>query len=444
MTIDFAKRVHDHSYRLDPIVRDLADVDFYKFSMCQQIHARHYNTHVTFGLKNRTADVRLAEVIDLHELKAQLDHVRGLRFSKSFLIWLRGQSFYGRVGIFNKSFIDFLATLQLPDYELGVDHNTGQFTFHTTGRWCEVMWWETIVMCIVNELRYRALMREMPRSTLDIIYARAKVKLYAKLEKLADLDGLNISDFGTRRRHSFLWQRHAVLTAAEVLGKKFSGTSNVLLAYEHDFEAIGTNAHELPMVLTALADDDHALKNAQYKVLENWQLDYSDNMLVFLPDTYGTTQFLRDAPEFINQWRGARPDSKEPIEGGEELIQFWKNRGLDPLTKMVVFSDGLDVAIQNFNPNGADIPTIHAHFEGKVGRAYGWGTMLTNDFLGCVPKTPDLLKPISLVCKAVAADGRPTVKLSDNPSKATGPAEEISRYLKVFGAEGQNPQITLV
>lgn len=443
--IDFAKRVHDHSYKLDPIIRCLEDEDFYKFSMCQQIHMRHFNTVVAFGLKNRSADVRLADIISESELREQLDHARTLRFSKSFLIWLRGQTFYGREGIFKQPFIDFLARLQLPEYELNVDREAGQFHFRARGRWCEVMWWETIAMRIVNELRYRALMREMPRSTLDIIYSRAKVKLYAKLERLAELDELNLSDFGTRRRHSFLWQQHAVQTAAEVLGKKFSGTSNVLLAYRHGLEAIGTNAHELPMVLAAMAgNDDVKLKAAQYQVLQDWQTDYRDNMLIFLPDTFGTTQFLRNAPQFINFWRGARPDSKEPIAGGEELITFWKNRCLDPMKKMIVFSDGLDVAIPGHEPNGADIPTIHRHFDGKVGRAYGWGTMLTNDFLGCVPKSPDLLKPISLVCKVTEANGRPTVKLSDNPTKATGPKDEIERYLRVFGAEGQKEKEVLV
>ena len=436
--MDFAGRAWDHSFPMDPIVRTLLDTDFYKFLMGQMIWEKYFDQEVSFAFTNRTTSVRLAEIVDLAALREQLDHVRTLRFQTSELIWLRGQTFYGQRNMFSPAYVDFLRRLTLPDYELAADPETGQIVFRSHGRWAEVTFWEIHLLAIVNEMRNRAVLRTMGRSALDILYARAKVKLYAKLERLAGLDGLNLSDFGTRRRHGFLWQEHAVLTARELLGDAFTGTSNAFLAMKHGFEARGTNAHELPMALAALCPpgDDGCLRGAQYKVLQQWQTLYRGGLLIFLPDTFGTSQFLADAPSWVANWTGARPDSKPPIEGGEELIAFWQERGCDPAGKLIIFSDGMDVAIPGFEPNGSDIPTVHTHFNGRVRVGFGWGTMLTNDFLGCHPGDPAALKPLSLVCKLESANGHPAVKLSDNPGKAAGPADEVERYRRVFGSDG--------
>jgi nicotinate phosphoribosyltransferase len=340
--------------------------------------------------------------------------------------------------MFTPHFIDFLRRLRLPEYELSADPETGQIRFETHARWCEATFWEIPLLSIVNEMRNRALLKRMSRSRLDILYARAKVKLYAKLERLARLEPLNLTDFGTRRRHSFLWQEHCVLTAAEVLGKGFTGTSNAWLAMQHGLEAKGTNAHELPMGLAAICppEDDACLREAQYKVLQQWQNSYRGELLVFLPDTFGTTQFLEDAPQWVANWTGARPDSKPPIEAGEELIAFWERMAVDPAKKLIIFSDGMDVPLGGGDANGHDIVGVHEHFHGRVKLGFGWGTMLTNDFLGCDPQDGDVLKPISLVCKLVEANGHPAVKLSDNYAKAIGPADEVPRYRRVFGAAG--------
>jgi nicotinate phosphoribosyltransferase len=444
--MDFAHRAWDHSFPFDPIVRTLMDTDFYKILMAQMIHDKHFNDHATFALSNRTRDIRLAETIDMEELRVQLDHARTLRFEPNELIWLRGQTFYGQEGMFTPHFIDFLRRLRLPEYELSSDPETGQIVFRTHGRWCEVTFWEIPLLSIVNEMRNRALLKAMSRSRLDILYARAKVKLYAKLERLAALEDLNLTDFGTRRRHSFLWQEHCVLTAAEVLGTGFTGTSNAYLAMTHGLEAKGTNAHELPMGFAAMCppEDDSCLKEAQYKVLQQWQNSYHGELLVFLPDTFGTSQFLADAPQWVSNWTGARPDSKPPLEAGEELIAFWERMAVDPAKKLIIFSDGMDVALPGEPAGGSDIPAVYAHFNGRVRLGFGWGTMLTNDFLGCDPVGAETLKPISLVCKLVEANGHPAVKLSDNYRKVTGPAAELERYRRVFGAAGMAEAPTLV
>ena len=108
-------------------------------------------------------------------------------------------------------------------------------------------------------------------------------------------------------------------------------------------EAIGTNAHELPMVYAAVAEDDDALFEAQYTVLKDWAKMYGGNLLVVLPDCFGTTSFLSNAPDWVADWKGARPDSKSPIAAARELIDWWKERGRDPREKLVVLSDAMDV-----------------------------------------------------------------------------------------------------
>jgi nicotinate phosphoribosyltransferase len=457
--MDFAKRAYDHTFHFDPIVRSLLDVDFYKLLMQQFIWERYPNDHVKWKVTNRTKSVRIADEIDINELRAQLDHARTLRFQPNEIIWLRGQTFYGRQGIFSEGYLNTLVHYQLPEYELvsayeplGAEYPealkmykpTGQFELTFDGPWWMTTLWETIAMAIINELRTRSKMKLMNRSQIDITYARAKVKLYAKLEKLNTADGLNITDFGTRRRHSFLWQEHCVLTAKEVLGDKFTGTSNVYLAMKHGLEAKGTNAHELPMVFAALArknhpDDSEALRQSQYEVLRQWQNMYHQNLLVFLPDTFGTTQFLKAAPDWVCNWTGARPDSKDAFVAGEELIDYWNHHcGLTPeeaAEKLIVFSDGLDVEIDG-KANGTDIISLLNHFSGRAKIGFGWGTNLTNDFIDCCPFDGQLLKSISLVCKVYSANGQPAVKMSDNYEKATGPAEEVEIYRNTFGLEG--------
>lgn len=422
---DIATRAYNHSWRLDPIVRSLLDTDFYKLLMLQMIRHLHSDVEATFELINRTKSVRLADVIDESELRAQLDHARTVRFAKKELIWLAGNSFYGKAQMFSPDFIQWLADFRLPDYDLRKADGQYELRFH--GHWTHTTMWEIPALTIINELRSRTAMKGRGRFELDVLYARAKAKLWEKVERLNKLPDLVISDFGTRRRHGFLWQRWCVEALKEGLGERFIGSSNVLLAMDADLEAIGTNAHELPMVLAALAKDDAELATAPYRVLEDWRAHYGGNLLIALPDAFGTTAFLKNAPDWLAEWTGFRPDSAPPIEGGEQIIRWWQDKGQDPRSKLLIFSDGMDID---------SIEATYRHFHGRVRMSFGWGTNLTNDFRGCAPFDTDGLNPISLVCKVVEANGRPAVKLSDNPAKATGRPEEIARYLRVFGGAG--------
>ena len=422
--VDLATRVWNHRWKIDPIVRSLIDTDFYKLLMCQSIYRNRPQTQVEFSLLNRSRQIRLAELIDEGELREQLDHVRSLSLSRGESTWLRGNMFYGKRQMFRPDFMEWFEGLRLPPYHL--EKRDGQFELTFEGNWHEVMLWEIPALAVLMELRGRAVLQRLGRFELEVLYARAMTKLWEKITRLRAIDGLKIADFGTRRRHSFLWQDWSVQAMMEGLESRFIGTSNCLIAQRRDIEAIGTNAHELPMVYSALARTDEELARSPYQVLADWQEEHDGNLRIILPDTYGTEGFLRKAPDWLAAWTGIRIDSGDPARGAEVAIRWWQERGEDPRQKLVIFSDGLDVAM---------IEELHRQFAGRCKVSFGWGTMLTNDFSGLVPG--DALAPFSLVCKAVAADGRPTVKLSDNPNKAMGPAAEIERYKRVFGVGDQ-------
>jgi nicotinate phosphoribosyltransferase len=429
--VDIATRVWNHKWKIDPIVRSLIDTDFYKLLMCQSIFRNRPDTTVVFSLINRSSKVRLAELVDEGELREQLDHVRSLSLTRGESTWLRGNTFYGKRQMFRSDFMEFFEGLRLPAYHL--EKRDGQYELTFEGSWPEVMLWEIPALAVLMELRSRAVLNDMGRFELQVLYARAMTRLWEKIERLRAIDGLKIADFGTRRRHGFLWQDWCVQAMQEGLGSKFIGTSNCQIAKNRDVEAIGTNAHELPMVYSALAETDAALRQAPYDVLADWQEEHDGNLRIILPDTYGTEGFLKNAPDWLAGWTGIRIDSGDPATGAETAIRWWKDRGEDPTQKLVIFSDGLDVE---------KIEELHARFKGRVKVSFGWGTMLTNDFRGLV--ADDALAPFSLVCKALSADGRPTVKLSDNPAKAMGPADEIERYKRVFGVGAQPVQEVVV
>ncbi|MGP3696792.1 nicotinate phosphoribosyltransferase [Rhodobacter sp. NSM] len=422
--VDIATRVYNHKWKIDPIIRSLIDTDFYKLLMCQSVFRNRPDTVVRFSLINRTRSVRLAELIDEGELREQLDHIRTLRLSRGESTFLRGNTFYGKRQMFRHDFMEWLEGLQMPPYHL--EKRDGQYELTFEGKWPEVMLWEIPALAVLMELRSRAVLATMGRFELQVLYARAMTKLWEKIERLKTIERLKIADFGTRRRHSFLWQDWCVQAMIEGLGDAFTGTSNCLIAMRREVEAIGTNAHELPMVYSALATSEVELARAPYQVLADWHEEHDGNLRIILPDTYGTKGFLERAPDWLASWTGIRIDSGDPAQGAETAIRWWQSRGEDPRRKLVIFSDGLDVE---------KIEELHRQFNGRVKVSFGWGTMFTNDFRGLVKD--DALAPFSLVCKAVSADGRPTVKLSDNPLKAMGPADEVERYKRVFGVGEQ-------
>ena len=209
MNVNFAERAHNHNWKLDPIVRSLLDTDFYKFLMLQFIWKNFPRVTASSEITNRTVRVKLGERISAELLREQMDYVMRMRFQRSELVWLAGNTFYGVRQIFEPGFLDWLEHgFRLSDYE--VSEHEGQLVLRFSGLWTEVTMWEVYSLAIVSEMKTRAALAELNELELDVLYARAKTRLWDKIEKLRRVEGLRLSDFGTRRRHSFLWQEYCV------------------------------------------------------------------------------------------------------------------------------------------------------------------------------------------------------------------------------------------
>ena len=425
----FVEEARRNSSEFGAPVRSLMDIDFYKFTMGQVIWSKYPDVEVTFKLIIRDKDIPLGNVVSEDELRMSLDYVRDLTLSRTDLYYLRGMNLY-QLNMFKEEYLDFLRTFKLPPYCLV--RKDGEIELSFTGKWVEVSMWETIALAIVSELYYRSLMKKMSKTELELVYARAMDRISRKLEELQKHPRIRFADFGQRRRHSFLWQEWVIGLAKEMMGGQFVGTSNTWMAFHHDLSPSGTNAHEMPMVAVALAPDDDKVA-AQYEVLKVWEETYGQGLRIFLPDTYGSSQFLENAPDWLSGWKGLRQDSGDPISEGRMYTRWLRERGIDPKTKLMIPSDGLDLGT---------IRGIDQELGDEISLSFGWGSLLTNDFRGC--HANPLLRPFSMVCKIVEANGRPCVKLSNNIRKATGPLDEIRRYMNIFGYKGGTDQPVVV
>ena len=402
------------------LIGSLLDTDLYKLLMARWVLQQHPNVEVDFALVNRTRRVRLAEQLDLDQLRQELERIRALRLSGEEVAALAGVRVGGHE-VFPAPFREQLQKLRLPPFQLQVDNGQLQLSFR--GPWAAALLWEVPALAVITELRSRAVLRRLSDAEQQRLFEAARTRLDAKLERLAALEGLRLVEFGTRRRFSGAWQEQALLAARQRLGPDLLGTSNLQLALRHGLQPIGTNAHELPMVLAALAGSDAELADAPYRVLQQWQELYAPPLDIVLPDAFGTETFLHRAPAWVARWGGIRLDSGDPQALGEAVIAWWLAHGEDPTAKTLILSDGLDVEAME---------RLHIQFAGRVRLCFGWGTLLSNDFRGLLPD--NALAPLSLVCKAISANGRPTVKLSDTAGKTLGPAAEVVRYRRVFAA----------
>jgi nicotinate phosphoribosyltransferase len=323
--VDIATRVYNHKWKIDPIVRSLIDTDFYKLLMCQSVFRNKPDTTVTFSLINRSTDVPLARLIDEGELREQLDHIRSLSLSRGEHLDARQHVLWQAADV-PPDFMDWFEALRLPPYHLERVGDQYELTFE--GPWPEVMLWEIPALAVLMELRARAVLDRHGRFELQVLYARAMTKLWEKIERLRRLDALRIADFGTRRRHSFLWQDWCVQAMIEGLGEKFTGTSNCLIAKNRDLEAIGTNAHELPMVYAALAA---TMPRSPRRPMTCWPTgtrSMTATCASSCPTPTARRGFLDNAPDWLTGWTGIRIDSatrrralRSPSTGGNRAAR---------------------------------------------------------------------------------------------------------------------------
>jgi nicotinate phosphoribosyltransferase len=441
---DFVRRI-TRPERDDWIIRYRTDTDFYTFTTGNFIDHYHPDVDVTFDFINRHGHIPYAQIIDEGELRAQLDHVRTLKYTKTEIFYLRGMDVYGK-RMLREEYLDALKDSVAPPYEL--TWGKEQFTMQFPGTWRSSMEWELYGLPIVNELFVRTVMANMSEQDLRIMLGRAESKLYEKLRAIKSKPGLTVVDFGHRRRAMYLWQRHAIQMAMDILGSQF---------LEFGLEPKGTNSHQTQMVRAALANSDEELRMTPYRFLEDYGKLYTDKALrIMLPDTFGTRSFYRFMPKEMRkwvaeEWRGTRPDSGDLAHATEQYLHFLKSQDVNPMEdgnkKLTLPSDGNTVPF---------MLRFHEEYEKKIQCSFAWGTDFTNDLRGCHPRGDEravirgkrlhltwdeLLAPHSIVAKPTMANGRPCVKLSDNPNKATVPKDEVQRYLRVFGTEGRYDQV---
>lgn len=421
-----------------PIVRSRLEPDFYKFTMGQLIWRKYRGVETTFSFRNRTAKARLGRVLDVSELREQLDHARSLMFTNSELHYLRGTNEY-QDRMFDEGYLEFLRSLRLPDYDLEIRGDDLVLEF--TGSWAEVTYWETIALSIVNETYYRTLLRGLSKFEREAIHAEGVHRLRDKIRILRDRPDIIFSDFGTRRRFSSAWQHYIDETLRDELNRgefqgQFLGTSNTYAAMTTGVVPMGTAAHELPMIIAGMLDpgdpDPAWLRRAQRQVIDDWWEQYGWGLSIFLPDTFGTDFFFTVVTEDdLRRWKGVRWDSGDLFEFGERVIRAYEVAHVDPREKMLVPSDALDLPV---------ILEAQARFGARMRVSYGWGTGLTNDLLDNVMVGDRWFGPMSLVVKPTRANGRGLVKLSDNPAKATGDPKDIERY-KIAAGYGEHVAI---
>jgi nicotinate phosphoribosyltransferase len=365
------------------IITSLLDTDLYKFTMMQAVLHQFPGAQVAYKFKCRNPGVQLAPYVD--EIRAEIKALCQLQFNEDELAYMRGMRFI------KSDFVDFLGLFKLNEKYITIDAKpSGEIDIHIKGPWLHTILFEIPVLAIVNEVYFR---NTQPAPD----FKEGRRRLTEKILQLNDagLKDLKIADYGTRRRFSKAWH-HEVLTTL-LQGLRFTGTSNVLFASSLGVTPLGTMAHEYLQACQALGP---RLRDSQVYGFETWAREYRGDLGIALSDVYGIEPFLRDFDMyFCKLFDGARHDSGDPFTWGERMIEHYKNNRVDPLTKTLIFSDGLTV------PSTID---LFQRFAGRCQLAFGIGTNLTND-LG--------YEPLQIVIKMVECNGQPVAKLSDTPSK---------------------------
>ena len=390
--------VQDHFCLMyPPIVKSLLDTDLYKFTMLQVYVHQWSSDHATWDFKARNVgegtkhEKYTAE--DREEIRKQIAAYCSLRFEKDELEWLSDPI---RRPWIHHNFTEYLEDWvpHLEHFSIEDDPKTG-LAIHTAATQCKCSPYEIPVLEIAAEVYYRnhydygAMVKAFKEKTLEKI---AKIK-----------DGIYkpgiFSEFGARRRVSYELQDWLVKTLKENNVPGFIGTSNVHLARKYDLTAVGTMAHEFIMSV----GQGHQYYNPAYSnwfALDSWIKEYGTMNGIALTDTIGTDVFLRDFKKtFATVFSGVRHDSGDPYAWGDKMIAHYKSLGIDPMTKTLMFSDGLNLE---------KATALNEYFKGKAKVAFGIGT----DWSG-----PQNIEPLNIVCKVAIVNGLDVAKLSDAPGK---------------------------
>jgi len=370
------------------IIESLLDTDLYKFSMMQVVLHHYPAAQVEYRFKCRNPGIDLAPHIE--EIRAELEALCTLRFTEDELDYVR------RMRFIKSDFVDFLGLFQLNAKYVTIaptEAGNGEIEILIQGPWLHTILFEVPLLAIVNEVYFR-------NTRPDHDLAEGRRRLQAKIALLRDTpdyEQCRIADYGTRRRFSRTWHEEVLIALRDGLGKQLAGTSNVWYAWKLGLTPLGTLAHEYLQAHQALGP---RLRDSQVAALEAWAKEYRGDLGIALSDVYGLEAFLRDFDMyFCKLFDGARHDSGDPFDWGERMLAHYRDNRVDPRSKVLVFSDGLDIP---------KVMQLYEHFRGRCLLAFGVGTNLTND----VGPTP-----LNIVIKMIRCNGQPVAKLSDSPGK---------------------------
>ncbi|ELE9015088.1 nicotinate phosphoribosyltransferase [Enterobacter cloacae] len=369
-----------------PVLHTLLDTDAYKLHMQQAVFHHYYDVDVAAEFRCRGDDL-LGIYAD--SIREQVDAMQHLTLQDDEYQWLSGLPF------FKSDYLNWLRDFRYKPEQVTVTNDNGKLDIRLEGPWREVIMWEVPLLAVISELahRYRS-----PETGVTQALGALENKLagFATLTDGLDMSRFRLMDFGTRRRFSRDVQQAIVQRLQQE--PWFVGTSNYDLARRLNLTPMGTQAHEWFQAHQQISPD---LANSQRAALAAWLDEYPNQLGIALTDCITMDAFLRDfGPEFAERYQGLRHDSGDPVEWGEKAIAHYQKLGIDPMSKVLVFSDNLDLA---------KAVELYRHFSTRVNLSFGIGTRLTCD----IPQ----VKPLNIVIKLVECNGKPVAKLSDSPGK---------------------------
>ncbi|HCE3702632.1 TPA: nicotinate phosphoribosyltransferase [Vibrio parahaemolyticus] len=385
------------------IIQSALDFDVYKVNMMSAVAALYPDAMVSYKFIVRSEE-DLSEL--LPEVKAEVLKLQDVRFTEDEIAYMK------RVAPYLKpEFVEALRHFRFnPQSDVSFHNKTmsdgsSQLRITINGLWKETILYETIIMSIVSEVRSRQRWSDIPFEQFQTVLEDKVRYLKAELES-RNITNFKFADMSTRRRFSFQAQRTMLEYLSKELPQCLTGTSNYHLARELDLTPIGTVAHEWFMGHQALVN----VRDSQKIALQRWQKMFNGALGIALTDTIGIDAFLKDFDEELSHaYVGVRHDSGCPFTWGEKMIAHYESLGIDPMTKTLVFTDGL---------NFEQALDICEHFQGRVQVSFGIGTSLANDMGNYVNDQGEAYQPLSIVIKMVTCNGSPVAKISDEPEKA--------------------------
>ena len=388
---------------MKPIIRSILDTDLYKFTMSWFV-LQHYNeSEVTYSFNNRDKTMIFNKKA-LKEIKNQIEYMSKLKLTDKEYDWMKNNLYFLPV-----AYRQYLAAYIFNPDQVNVDlKSNGELFITIKGKWRDTILWEVPLMAIISEVYFKMMDTDWSM--------KGQIELVNKKAKLLSDAGCIFTDFGTRRRRNFETQEIVVSEMKKYTG--FAGTSNCYLAMKYSVKALGTCAHEAIGAVAALESLNHPNKI----FMERWAETYKGSLGTMLPDTYGIVSFLKDfSLEKAKLWDGLRHDSGSSYIFTDQVVNHYKKLGIDPTTKTIIFSDGLNVktAIK-----------LMEYCKGKIRCSFGIGTFFTSDF-NKISSSILKSKAMNMVIKLIMIDGVPVVKLSDSPGKAIGDSKmiEFMKYI---------------